>query len=103
MSAGGPNPDDVAVFAAQRSSDNALTVMVVTKVLSGTTAATVHVAGFNAAANAQQWQLAGGTHVTRVADVAVSGGVLSVTLPAKSVTLLVIPQAPNVRRRAARH
>jgi hypothetical protein len=102
VGAGGPNPDDVAVFAAQRSSDNALTVMIV-KVLSGTTAAAVKLSNFNAAANAQRWQLASGTHVARLADVAVSGGALSLTLPAKSVTLLVIPPAPNVRRRAARH
>src|SRR2546430_13750006 len=40
VSAGGPNPDDVAVFAAQRSSDGALTVMIVAKVLSGATPAT---------------------------------------------------------------
>src|SRR5207244_4493028 len=54
-SAGGPNPDDVAVFAAQRSSDGALTVMIVTKVLSGTTPATVRIANFTAAASAQRW------------------------------------------------
>ena len=101
VSAGGPNPDDVAVFAAQRSSDGALTVMIVTKVLSGTTPATVRIANFNAAANAQRWQLAAGTHIARVADVAVSGGSMSLTLPAKSVTLLVIPRGG--RRRAAGH
>ena len=101
VSAGGPNPDDVAVFAAQRSSDGALTVMIVTKVLSGATPATLRIANFNAAANAQRWQLAAGTHIARVADVAASGGSMSLTLPAKSVTLLVIP--PGGRRRAARH
>jgi hypothetical protein len=100
VSAGGPNPDDVAVFAAQRSSDGALTVMIVTKVLSGATAATVKIANFNAAANAQRWQLSAGTHIARVADVAVSGESMSLALPAKSVTLLVVPQGG--RRRAAR-
>lgn len=103
VSAGGPNPDDVAVFAAQRTSDGALTVMIVAKVLSGTTPATVRVANFSAGASAQRWQLAGGTHVARLADVAVGGGVLSLALPAKSVTLLVIPATTNGRHRAARH
>ena len=37
VSASGPNPDNVAVFAAQRSSDNALTIMVISKYLSGAT------------------------------------------------------------------
>src|SRR5204863_3192447 len=86
VSASGPNPDDVAVFAAQRSSDGALTVMIVTKALSGTTAATIDIANFAGGASAQRWQLASGTHIARLADVAVSGATMSLTLPAKSVT-----------------
>ncbi|HEV2719421.1 MAG TPA: glycoside hydrolase family 44 protein, partial [Thermoanaerobaculia bacterium] len=77
VSASGTNPDSVAVFAAQRSSDGALTVMIVTKVLSGTTPATVKLANFTAAASAQRWQLAAGTHVVRLADLTS----LSLTLP----------------------
>ncbi len=104
VSASGPNPDEVAVFAAQRSSDGALTVMIVTKVLSGTTAATVRLANFAAGASAQRWQLAAGARITRAADVAVNGGAVSLTLPAKSVTLLVIPGGKgNDRRRVTRH
>ena len=41
-----PNPDVVAAFAAQRTSDRAVTVMVVNKQLSGSTPATVNVANF---------------------------------------------------------
>src|SRR5207248_4114337 len=37
VSATGPNPDNVAVFAAQRTSDSALTVMAISKYLSGST------------------------------------------------------------------
>src|SRR5207244_4513414 len=36
----GPNPDNVSVFAAERSVDGALTIMVISKYLSGTTPAT---------------------------------------------------------------
>ncbi len=46
VSAEGPDVDDVAPFAAVRSSDNALTIMIVTKTLLGDTPATVTLAGF---------------------------------------------------------
>jgi len=46
VAAAGPDPDQTAVFAAQRTADGALTVMVVNKVLSGTTPANFNVASF---------------------------------------------------------
>jgi hypothetical protein len=46
VSAGGPNPDNVAVFAAQRTSDNALTVIVISKYLSGTTPVSIALNNF---------------------------------------------------------
>src|SRR5262249_15135640 len=58
VSAVGPNPDNVAAFAAQRTSDGALTVMVVSKSLSGQTPVTVNLAHFATADTAQVWQLA---------------------------------------------
>jgi hypothetical protein len=100
VSASAPNPDAVAVFAAQRTSDGALTVMIVTKVLTGTVSATLRLANFTPGAAAQRWQLATGAHITRLGDVDAGGGALSLTLPAKSVTLLVL--APKGRRRAAK-
>ena len=42
------NPDNLSAFAAQRSIDGALTVMVINKVLSGTTPVTVNLANFAA-------------------------------------------------------
>src|SRR5438093_436916 len=47
VSAGGPNPDNVAVFAAQRTSDGALTVMVINKYLSGSTPVSIALNNFN--------------------------------------------------------
>ncbi len=41
VAATAPNPDNVSAFAAQRSADGALTVMVISKKLSGTTPATI--------------------------------------------------------------
>lgn len=94
VSAGGPNPDNVAVFAAERASDGALTIMLVAKVLSGTTPATIHVANFVPGGAAERWQLDSSNTITRIVpDVVPSGSSFTLTLPAQSVTLLVIPPA----------
>jgi glycosyl hydrolase family 44/List-Bact-rpt repeat protein len=100
----GPNPDTVATFAALRSADGALTIMVVTKSLSGSTATTVNVANFAAGATAQAWQLTAANAITRLADLPVSGGALSLTLPPQSITLIVVaggPRAPTATTTAA--
>src|SRR4029079_1681675 len=47
VSASGPNHDNVAVFAAQRTSDSALTVMVISKYLSGATPVSIALTGFS--------------------------------------------------------
>jgi PKD repeat protein len=91
IAAGGPNPDNVASFAAVRSSDGALTVMVVNKYLSGNTPVTVNLANFAAGGPAQAWQLAASNAIVRLSDVALSGSAFSATLPPKSVTLFVVP------------
>jgi hypothetical protein len=85
-----PDPDALAAYAATRSSDGALTVMVISKVLSGATPVTINLANFAAAGTAQAWQLTSGNAITRLADVAVSGGQLSASVPAQSVTLFVL-------------
>ena len=57
VAATGPNPDNVAAFAAERSADGALTIMVISKFLSGTTPATINLANFPHNGSAQVWQL----------------------------------------------
>src|SRR5213075_764739 len=81
------NPDGLSVFAAERSGDGALTMMVVSKVLSGSTPITINLANFAPAAAAEAWQLTASNIITRAADVAVSGGALVTSVPAQSVTL----------------
>src|SRR3984893_2545594 len=88
-----PDPDSISSFAAIRSSDGALTVMIVNKSLSGSTLANCNVANFAAGNYAQMWQLTSANSITRLADVPYSGGALSLTVPAQSVTLLVISAA----------
>ena len=88
-----PNPDTVSAYASVRSSDGALTVMVVGKVLSGSTSLAVDMAGFTPAGSAQVWQLTAANNLARLADVPVSASRLTATVPASSITLFVIPRA----------
>jgi len=96
-----PDPDTVAAFAAQRSADGALTVMVISKSLSATTPATINLAGFRPRGTAQVWQLTAANTINRLSDIGVSGSSLGLSLPPQSITLLVVagasiaPSAPT--------
>jgi PKD repeat protein len=85
------NADNLSIFAAQRSSDNALTVMVISKVLSGSTPVTVNLANFSPAATAQVWQLTSSNAITHLPDAAVSGQSVATSVPAQSITLFIVP------------
>jgi hypothetical protein len=94
-----PDPNSLAAFAAQRSTDGALTIMVVNKVLSGTTPVAINVAHFADRGTAQVWQLTSANAITRAADVAITASSITLTLPPQSITLLVVasrgPSAPT--------
>jgi hypothetical protein len=90
-----PNPDNLSAFAAIRTNDNALTIMVVNKVLTGSTPFSLSLANFAGSGTAQVWQLASTNNTTRLADLPYGGGTISNTLPAQSITLFVLP-ATNV-------
>ncbi|CBE68342.1 MAG: PKD domain-containing protein [Candidatus Methylomirabilis oxygeniifera] len=100
VSATGPNPDNVAAFAAQRTSDGALTIMIVSKYVSNPTAATVdlsiNIANFSSSGTAQVWQLTSANAINHLPDVALSGSTLTTQVPGQSVTLFVLPAGtPN--------
>ena len=84
------NADNLSVFAAERSSDGALTVMLIAKV-AGSTPVTLNTSSFVPGGPAQVWQLTSANVITRLSDLTVSGQSLSVSVPGQSVTLLVIP------------
>ena len=92
VSASVPNPDSVSAFAAMRSSDGALTVMVINK-QQGSTPVTVSLANFPNSGTAHAWQInsAAQTSIAHLADVAVSSNQISATVPSQSITLFVIP------------
>jgi hypothetical protein len=92
VSASVPDPDGLSAFAALRTADGAMTVMVISKVLSGTTPVTLSLANFTASGAAQRWQLTSANSIQHLGNVAWSAGSLADTVPAQSVTLYVLPK-----------
>ena len=86
-----PNPDNVSAFSATRSADGALTVIVISKYLSGSTPATINVANFANGGTAQVWQLTSSNTINHLSDISFSSSSFNATLPQQSITLFVIP------------
>jgi len=97
--AGGPNPDGVAAFAAQRSTDNALTLMVINKEIGTNVPVTIALTNFPAGGLADVWQLTSANSISHLANVTFTGNSFSNTLPAQSITLYVVSEAPSPRLR----
>jgi hypothetical protein len=86
--------NDMSVYAATRSSDGALTVMVVNKI-DKDLSSPLSIAGFSPAGKAQvyTYDATNLAAIVRQPDQPVSGGSVSMTYPASSITLIVIPPA----------
>ncbi|GHJ41773.1 glycoside hydrolase family 44 protein [Streptomyces sp. TS71-3] len=97
LTAASADPDKVSVFASRRSSDGALTLMVINKFTDGLTTP-LNVTGLASRTRAQVFQYSGAntSAITRLPDQVVSGGKASLTLPGYSVTELVVPAAGQV-------
>jgi uncharacterized protein (TIGR03437 family) len=91
VSAASSDPDTMSIFAAQRA-DSALTVMVLNK-SANTVADSISLAHFTPAGTAHVWQYSGANlnAITQQSPVEVSGGSLSATFPAYSITLFIVP------------
>jgi hypothetical protein len=87
-----PQPDDLSAFAALRSTDGAMTVMVINKI-AGTTPVTINLANFTPQAAAQAWQLTAANAITQLPNINVSGSSVAMTVPGQSITLVVLPKA----------
>jgi len=81
----------LSVYAALRSSDGALTVVVINKT-TGDLASTLTLANFSAGSAAKRYQYSGSnlSGIDALADVPVGGGSISATYPASSITLWVV-------------
>jgi hypothetical protein len=86
------DPDNLSAFAALRTTDNALTVMVINK-QTGSTPVTVSLANFSTTGTAQTYQISSATQksINSLGSVTVANNAISATVPSQSVTLFVIP------------
>jgi hypothetical protein len=90
-----PNPDQLSAFASIQP-NGGLTVMVINK-LTSSTPISLQVAHIGLATSAKVWQISSDsqTAIQQVANASVSGGTISTTVPAQSVTLFVIPKGTS--------
>jgi hypothetical protein len=82
----------LAIYAAQRSSDSALTVVVINKTGSPL-AASLSISGLSVSTSAQVYRYSAANldAIERLADQPVSSAGLTATYPANSITLMVVP------------
>jgi hypothetical protein len=86
-----PNPDNLSAFSAVRTSDGAMTLMVINKDLNNVTPITANITNFNAIGTVQRWQLTSVNVINQLANITLTNKVLSDMLPAQSITLFVLP------------
>jgi len=96
------NPDNLSSFAAVRSSDGALTVMVINK-QTGTTPVTLSLANFSNAGTATAYQVSSATQtaINSLGSVAVKNNQITTTVPSQSITLFVIPAGSSLAKPTA--
>jgi hypothetical protein len=87
----GPDPDLLSTFAAVRSADNAMTVMVINKQLAAGAQVTLSLTNFPAGNTAQLWQLTSANVISQLANVSVAAGTLTNSVPPQSINLYVVP------------
>jgi hypothetical protein len=87
------NPDNLSAYASVRTSDGALTVMVINK-QTVSTPVTVNLANFASTGTAQAYQISSATQkaIASLGAVTVSSNAITTTVPSQSVTLFVIPK-----------
>ncbi len=86
-----PNPDNLSAFGAVRTSDGAMTLMVVNKDLNNATPITANITNFNATGTGQRWQLTSANVITQLASITLTNRVLSDVVPSQSITLYILP------------
>jgi hypothetical protein len=92
VSSSSVDQSQLSVYAAQRSSDSALTLMVINKT-SGILSGNISISGFTPSGNAQvyRYSAASLSAIVHLADQPVSTSGLIEAFPANSITLLIIP------------
>jgi hypothetical protein len=93
------NQEQLALYAAQRSSDNALTAVVINKT-AGSLTSSVSLAGFTPQSTAAVYRYspANLNAIERPSDQPLTAGGFTATFPANSITLYVIPSTASGNR-----
>lgn len=95
------DPDTATVFAAQRSSDQALTVIALNKEPGTDRTVRLTIAGQEISGSAEVWRLDAANRITRLANAALTNSVWEGMLPGQSITLFVLPpRTLNLKVRA---
>ena len=100
ISAAVPNPDALSAFAALRSSDGALTTMVINKSASLPAPVVLNLTNFLHNGMVQAWQLTSTNPIAHLSDATFVGNRFSSQLPAQSITLFVFPTGGSPLLRA---
>jgi hypothetical protein len=88
-----PNPDNLSAFGAVRTSDGAMTLMVINKDIYNATPVRATITNFNATGTVQRWQLTSANAITPLANLTLTNGLLSDLVPSQNITLYVLPAA----------
>ena len=98
VSAASSDQSRLSIYAAQRSSDNAVTLMIINKAITTTITGTISLANFTLPATAQiyRYSAANLNTIVHLPDQAVAGEGFTAAFPANSITLVVLAgAAPN--------
>ena len=88
--------DKLAIYAAQRTSDNALTLVIVNKATESLTGQLTVTNAEVGNAAVYRYSAADLAHIVRQPDLALAAGVNEIAFPAQSITLLVVSSGPPV-------
>src|SRR6202453_2180591 len=85
------NPGELSIYAAQRSSDNAVTILAINKT-TGALSSAIAIANLNLPATAQvyNYSQANLTSIVHASDAAITSGSISYTFPSYSAVLFVV-------------
>jgi hypothetical protein len=86
-----PNPDNLSAFGAVRTSDGAMTLMVINKDINNATPIAANITNFNATGTVQRWQLTSANVISQLANIALTNRVLNDIVPSQSITLYILP------------
>lgn len=86
-----PNPDNLSAFGAVRTSDGALTLMVINKDILNASLINASITNFNATGTAQRWQLTAANVITQLTNISFTNSILNDVVPSQSITLYVLP------------